>query len=126
MSIEYDLRASTKDELVSSPPPPPLITIPSSRRRMIQRPHSSNGSSWGISGHGWQNRYPKVHDSIMGLDSPSYSRKGSFGNDKMLKVFDFKFKTPGPGSYNCRYGMYSFRSPAGSGTARSAHHYRTT
>jgi len=68
-----------------------------------QRPQSSRG-------HRPRSTGVVVHDTMMGLDSPSYSRKGSFGNDKMLKVFDFKFKTPGPGSYNCRYGILSFPS----------------
>jgi hypothetical protein len=90
------------------------------------RPSPVRPVSTGSIGHrpsvsaGWRPRHPGVHDSVMGLDSPSYSRKGSFGFDKMLKVFDFKFKTPGPGSYNCRYNMYSFRAPAGAGTWRSS------
>ncbi len=53
----------------------------------------------------------RPHDSTTGLDSPSYSRKGSFGTDKMLKVFDFKYLSPGPGAYEVRYSSYNFPKP---------------
>ncbi len=140
MTTEFDLRTCDKgttqdgqnrgEQRVSSARLPPLthflgdeqhrlrpVSAAGSQGYVSQRPISSRlvGASHvgGLGGRvNEQRRHERarVHDSIMALDSPSYSRKGSWGNDKILKVFDVKFKTPGPGSYNCRYGVYSFKS----------------
>lgn len=79
----------------------PLPTSRPSTARMISARRSSVRGYMG-----------RPHDSLTGLDSPSYSRKGSFGTEKMLKVFDFKYLSPGPGAYNIRYNTYNFPRPS--------------
>ena len=91
-ALKFNLKDSPHDLLASSTtryianPPSTGRRRPSTARSFLRRPH----------------------DSLTGLDSPSYSRKGSFGTDKTLKVFDFKYASPGPGAYEIRYSTYNF------------------
>ena len=99
----YDLRITRPSSAMTSTvksPLPPVSSRPWTARMISARRSTVRGY------------LGRPHDSLTGLDSPSYSRKGSFGTDKMLKVFDFKYLSPGPGAYDIRYSSYNFPRPS--------------